>query len=75
MRRYTDQQLIMHTIHDLINDYRCVHRDIASGDMTKYHDSNELARLCDYAYDCKIRALKIFRNRHCSRIGKYGQVI
>ena len=72
--KYTDQQLVRHSVADLINDYRSTHRDFASGEMVRYHDTAAMVSLCEYAYDCKQKAIAIFKHRHSARIGRFGQV-
>lgn len=72
---YTDQQLAMMSVRDLINDFRATHKHFASGEMVKYHDTAAMVKLCEYAYECKQRAIAIFKNRHGTRVGKFGQVI
>lgn len=73
--KYTNQQLTRFNVSDLINDYRATHRDFATGDMGKWHDTAAMVGLCEYAYTCKQRAIAIFKNRHNSRIGPYGESI
>ena len=72
--KYTDQQLVRHSVADLINDWRVNAEHFASGDMVKYHDTAAMVALCEYAYECRQKAIAIFKNRHNARIGKYGEV-
>lgn len=72
---YTDQQLTAFNIRDLISDYRSTHEHFASGEMVKYHDTAAMVALCEYAYDCKQKAIALFHRRHGARIGKYGESI
>lgn len=72
--KYTDQQLVRHSVSDLINDWRANAEHFASGDMVKYHDADAMVALCEYAYDCREKAIAIFKNRHSAKIGRYGEV-
>jgi hypothetical protein len=72
---YTDAQLTRFNVADLINDYRTTHEHFAGGDMGKWHDTDAMVALCEYAYQCKQKAIAIFKNRHSARIGKYGESV
>lgn len=71
--KYTEQQLARAYIRDLINDYRCTHRDLSDGSAVKYHSVQAMADLAEYAYKCRQDAIALFRNRHGVRPDRFGQ--
>lgn len=73
--KYTDQQLHSMNVRDLINDYRSTVADLQSGEAAKFHDGYQLARLAEYAEQCKQRAIALFKARHRATIGQFGQSI
>ena len=73
--KYTEGRLVRASVADLINDYKATHRDFASGGMVKYHDTKAMVALCEYAFECKQRAIRIFKNRHGAKVGKFGEIV
>lgn len=73
--RPSNFSLLRASIADLINDYRATHSDFASGEMPRYHDTQAMADLAEYAYRCKCQAIELFRKRHSAEPNRYGSFI